>query len=143
MDRALIEALVGVFSKARVAAAQSEAALTESLCWEAWALVPEPKFGWDSSYVVLGRMVSFLRAAKVYEKAISLVHGYLESGHHLDYEDGPYFWLGTLHYEKGNLGDAYTYLDRANRMSGGRCFREEEPKYKAFLKAAKAKNKLR
>lgn len=126
-----------LFARAKQASEVGNYAETERRCDEAWARIPEPRFGWDVTYMCLSGMVDFLRAAGRYDKVITLVEDYLSSEYCLDYEVGPYFWLGTLHYEKGDLGKAYSYLERANKMSRGRCFVEEDPKYKQFFKTYK------
>jgi len=99
---------------------------------EAWALVPEPKYGWDTSYMCLLMMVKALRGAGKCDPAIELVNGYVTSPHYAPHESGPYFWLGTLYFEKGDFAQAHSYLDRANKMSRGRDFVDEDKRYRDF-----------
>jgi TolA-binding protein len=129
------------FKKAKDAAAVGDETSAERYCDEAWQQIPEPKYGWDSSYVCTLHMSTLLRGLRLYDKAIDVVNGYLQSGFHLEYQDGPYFWLGAIYFEKGELSEAYSYLSCADKMSRGRCFREEDPKYKSFLKTFKAEGR--
>lgn len=140
MEDAIRVPIYELFGKAKEATSHGNHAKAESLCDEAWARIPEPKFGWDVSYMCVLGMVKFLRSAGKHDKAIDLVNAYLASEFYSDFEDGPYFWLGTLHYEKGDLLKAFEYFDRANKMSRGRCFVEEEAKYKQFFKAFKTQH---
>jgi hypothetical protein len=138
LDPALRDAILALFAQARKALDSENRDEAVSFSTEAWARVPEPKFGWDVTYVFLSRMVRFFRNGAQIDEGIKLVNGYLGSGHHLEYEDGPYFWLGTLYFEKGDLQRAYDYFVRAEKMSGGRCFRDEESRYKQFFKTFKS-----
>jgi len=139
LDAALRDAILGLFALARKARDSENRVDAVRLSEEAWAQVPEPKFGWDVTYVFLSRMVRFFRDGGQIDEGIQLVNSYLGSGNHLDYEDGPYFWLGTLYFEKGELQKAYEHFVRAEKMSGGGCFREEDPRYKQFVKTFKGK----
>lgn len=104
--------------------------------------IPEPKYGWDYSYILLECMVEILRSTGQYGKAFELVNKYISSPYYLDYEDGPYFWLGTLYFEKSEFSEAYENFQRANKISRGRCFVEEDPKYKAFYKTFVVSRKI-
>jgi hypothetical protein len=107
------------------------------LAYEAWTLVPEPKYGCDRAYMFMFALMRFARPAGAYDDLIAIVDGYISSGFHSEHEDGPYFWLGTLYFEKGNLMRAFEYFDRAQKMSRGRCFVDEDPRYKRFYTANK------
>jgi tetratricopeptide (TPR) repeat protein len=126
-----------LFQQAKQAIASGDHASAVQLCEEAWNRIPEPRFGWDTTYVRLGIFVKFMRASRSYDKPISIVNAYLGSEHYRDYQHGPYFWLGTLYFEKGDLETAFDYFQRANAMSRGRCFVEEDPRYKAFFRTHK------
>ncbi len=138
-----VDPIYAVLAKAKPAVESGDNQLASQYSDEAWALVPEPRFGWDSSYICTHHTVKILRRAGLYDKAIALVNSYMTSGFHLDYQDGPYFWLGTLHFEIGEMEEAFGLLKRANSMSGGRCFLEEDPKYKKFLKTFKSESRAR
>jgi hypothetical protein len=141
MDESIRLAAYDLFRQAKEFVQAQDFATAERCCIQAWGLIPEPKYGWDSSYMCLLYAVKFLRGAKCYDVPMKLVHEYLLSGYYRDHEDGPYFWLGTLHYEKGEMAEAFNQFDRANRMSRGRCFKEEDPRYKAFYKAFKTRGR--
>ena len=142
MEDAVRVPIYELFAKAKRAILIGDTATADELCDAAWARMPEPKFGWDVTYVCLRGTVTYLRAAGRYDKALGLVNDYLASDYYLDYQDGPYFWLGTLHYEKGEMAKAYEHFDRANAMSRGRCFVEEDPRYVRFFKDFKASSSL-
>ena len=126
---------------AKKAGESGDIATSTQLANEAWSHIPEPKFGWDVTYVCIGAMVKLLRRCGQHDQAMAIVNGYLQSPYYLDYQDGPHFWLGTLQYEKGDLAAAYQHFERANRMSRGRCFVEEDSKYKGFFKMFKTSGK--
>ncbi|ULQ46503.1 hypothetical protein JN531_015560 [Flagellatimonas centrodinii] len=134
-----VEPIYALLRKAQEAIAIGDEDSAERFCDDAWNAIPEPKYGWDSSYICTSHEVALLRSLRRFDKAISLTQGYLDSGFHLEYEDGPFFWLGTLHFEKDDLDKAYEFFERANKMSRGHCFREEDPKYKLFFKGYAAK----
>ena len=130
--------IFGLLREAIEAAKAGDRARALELCEDAWNYTPEPRYGWDVTYACLDAAVKCLRITGHYDRAIQLVEGYLESGYFLEYQDGPDFWLGTLHFEKGSLDEAYRYLEAANRISRGRCFVEEDPRFKAFFKTFKS-----
>jgi tetratricopeptide (TPR) repeat protein len=141
MDESIRLAAYALYKRCDDAIKVNDFASAERLCEEAWQLIPEPKFCWDSSYMCLSHTVTLLRGARRYDRARLLVQEYLDSGFHLEYQDGPYFWLGTLYYEMGNLDEAFALFDRANRMSRGRCFKEEDPRYETFYKGLRSKGR--
>ncbi|HKE83195.1 MAG TPA: hypothetical protein VKB50_05560 [Vicinamibacterales bacterium] len=141
MDESIRTAAYDLFRQAKESLQTQDFASAERCCMEGWGLIPEPKYGWDSSYMCLLYVVRFLRGARCYDLAMKLVHEYLLSGYHHDYVYGPYFWLGTLHFEKGEMAEAFGQFDRANKMSAGRCFKEEDPRYKSFYKAFKTRGR--
>lgn len=119
-------------AKAEIESDKKDRALV--LCEQAWALFPEPKAQWDVSEVVLRAMVIRLRAIGEFEKAVGVVGNFLESvSDGYDYY-GPSFFLGTLYFEMGNLDRAFHFFNDANKKSRGRCFQEEDKKYKDFFK---------
>jgi tetratricopeptide (TPR) repeat protein len=134
MEDAIRIPIYDLFGQAKEAAKIGDSDTVEHLCDEAWAKVPEPKFGWDVTYMFLLGMAQLLRIAGKYDKAIDVVSRYVASEYFLDYQYGPYFWLGALYFEKGDLIRSYEFFDRANRMSRGRCFDGEDRKYKRFFK---------
>jgi hypothetical protein len=135
MDDTVRTTVYSLFGQAKQALERGNNSDAERLTDEAWAAVPAPKYGWDRTYMVLFMLTKLLRAVGSHGKGIQLVRGYLNSEYYSDHEDGPFFWLGTMHFEKGELAEAFEYLNRANSMSKGRCFDEEDPKYKAFVQA--------
>jgi hypothetical protein len=104
-----------------------------NLALQAWDAVPEPKYGWDHSYVFLASLFRRARLSARRSEIMRIVREYLDSDFYLAIEDGPHFWLGALLFEEGQFEAAFENLERAARISRGRCFREEDPKYKKFF----------
>ena len=100
----------------------------------AWAQLPEPKFGWDVSKSYTHALAGLYRDTKRYQEAIALMEALFASGSVRPYQDHPYFVLGTIYYEMGDMGQARYWLGEANRISKGRCFRDQPEKYRNVVK---------
>lgn len=100
----------------------------------AWGRLPEPKFGWDVSKSYTHALAGLYRDAKRFREAVALMEALFASGTVLSYEDGPYFVLGTIYYEMGDMEQARHWLGEADRISKGRCFREQPEKYRRIIK---------
>jgi len=109
----------------------------ESLCDQAWALMPEPKAGWDSSYVILRGVVMRLRDIGNNKKAILRINEFLKDDSIFTGQAEPLFLLGAAYYDNNQYDEALDYLVQANHISKGRCFVEEPSRYKDFLKSKK------
>ena len=94
---------------------------------------PEPKYGWDRTYMFLFALFRSGRLSTQRKAVIDIVTGYLKSDYDLAVEDGPYFWLGALMFEEGQFDTAFENLQQAVQISHGRCFREEDPRYREIL----------
>jgi len=106
----------------------------------AWAEVPEPKFGWDVTNSFVIGIAETYRDCQLYEPAINLLNDLFSAKAVDSFEDGPYFMMGTTYYEMGDFENSLKWLSQANTISKGRCFREEDPKYlKFFLENKKDK----
>lgn len=99
----------------------------------AWTRLTEPKFDWDVSQSYAHALALMYRDARRYPEGIALMNALFASGTVLDYEDRPRFVLGTIYYEKGDLENARHWLSEANRISKGRCFRDEPEKYRKAI----------
>ena len=100
---------------------------------EAWHMLPEPKFDWDVTQSYTHAMATLYRDAKKYDVAIALMKEMLASRELKPYQDRPYFILGTIYYEKGDMQEARYWLKKADKISRGRCFQEEPVKYKEAI----------
>jgi len=100
----------------------------------AWGRLPEPKFEWDMSQIYTHALAGLYRDAKRFREAVALMEALFASGTVLSYEDGPYFVLGTIYYEMGDMEQARHWLGEADRISKGRCFREQPEKYRRIIK---------
>jgi hypothetical protein len=114
------------------AASAGDLNTARALSTEAWQHIPEPKYGWDTSYMCLRGIVNVLRGIGDHDRAIGLVNDYLASQYYSDSEAAPFFWLGTLYFEKGDTEQAYAHMDRANQKSKGRVFVDEDKRYRDF-----------
>ena len=73
------------------------------------------------------------RDAQKYEQGLRLLQDLFSSGTVKSYQDRPYFIMGTIYYEMGDMINAKKWLGEADKISKGRCFREEPEKYRKFL----------
>ena len=110
---------------------QTEAAV--SLAEAAWAKFPAPKFDWDVSKSYSHAMALVYRDARRYSQALAIMVALFASGTVLEHQDGPRFVLGTIYFEMGDLENAKHWLTEANRISKGRCFRDEPEKYRLAI----------
>ena len=67
-------------------------------------------------------------------EAVALMEASFASGSVRPYQDHPYFVLGTIYYEMGDMEQARYWLGEANRISKGRCFRDQPEKYRNVVK---------
>ena len=100
---------------------------------EAWARLPEPRFGWDVSQSYVHALALMYRDARRFADGVALMNALFASGTVLDYEDRPRFVLGTIYYEMGDMENARRWLNEANKISKGRCFRDEPEKYREAI----------
>lgn len=100
---------------------------------EAWSRLPEPKFDWDVSKSYTHSLATLYRDANRFGDAIALMEALFASGTVLPHQDRPAFVFGTIYYEMGDMENARRWLGEANRISKGRCFREEPEKYRKAI----------
>lgn len=141
LDTKVLEGIHAIQWRAKAASDSGNPEEAARLALEAWANVPEPKFGWDRSYMFLFSLFRFGRLSTRRRDIIAIVSEYLHSEYYRPEEDGPHFWIGALLFEEGDLGAAFDSLQRAVQISRGRCFREEDPKYKKFFDERRAGEK--
>lgn len=99
----------------------------------AWARLPEPKFGWDVSKSYTHALATLYRDAGRFGEAVTLMTALFASGTVQPHQDRPHFILGTIYYEMGDMENARRWLGEANRISKGRCFRDEPEKYRKAI----------
>ena len=100
-----------------------------------WKELPEPKFGWDVSKSYAHALALVYRDTNRYHEALSIMSELFKSGTVKSHQDQPYFITGTIYFEMGDVENARKWLEEANRISKGRCFRDEPEKYERFLKS--------
>jgi len=114
-------------------AKSGDAAEAVRLAEDAWNQLPDPKFQWDVSWSYTRALARVYRDTGHFAEALALLDALFQSGTLQHFEDGPLFWRGTIYYEMGDMVNARKWLAEANRISKGRCFREEPKKYKEAL----------
>ena len=104
----------------------------------AWKTLPEPKFGWDVSKSFTHALARIYRDTGNFRSAIDLMNDLFASGTVKPYQDGPRFVMATIYFEMGDHESAIKWFEEANQISKGRCFRDEDKKYKEFYKGRAA-----
>lgn len=99
---------------------------------EAWNLLPEPKTDWDAATWLLVAIGDVCFLAKRYEEAREALQYAIVEAHGLG---NPFIHLrlGQSQYELGNMDRAADELMRAYMGAGPEIFRNDDPKYLAFL----------
>jgi tetratricopeptide (TPR) repeat protein len=102
--------------------------------WAAWDLLPEPKTNWEASTWILAAVgdANFLSADFVAGRKN------LASAMHCPGAIGNPFLhlrLGQCQFELGDLDLAADNLARAYLSEGKRVFKDDDPKYLAFIKS--------
>lgn len=118
-------------ARLRLEEGRSDAAIAAGKA--AWARLPEPKFGWDVSKSYAHALALLYRDSNKFSEGIALMDALFASGTVLPHQDRPYFVLGTIYYEMGDMENAQRWLSEANRISKGRCFRDEPEKYRKAI----------
>lgn len=132
-DPTLRDAIDWMFRQARKQLQDSDIAAALSTAEAAWGQLPEPKFDWDVSKSYAMALAGIYRDAQKYEQGLRLLQDLFSSGTVKSYQDRPYFIMGTIYYEMGDMINAKKWLGEADKISKGRCFREEPEKYRKFL----------
>jgi hypothetical protein len=100
----------------------------------AWEKLPDPKFEWDVSKSFAHSLAKFYRNVGDFASATKLMTQLFNSGTVKDHQDGPRFVFATIFFEKGDVESAMKWFAEANKISKGRCFQGEDPKYLEFFK---------
>jgi hypothetical protein len=102
---------------------------------EAWEKLPEPKGAYDDSYYIaeeiirVSLLVKDLKKAKKWSEIIfSCDLERIDSGERE-------FFAGQVAYESGEMEIAKEYFIIANKKSRGRCFEDEDEKYRKFFRS--------
>lgn len=109
-------------------------AAAENLYVESWAILPEPKHGWDwSQEIARGNSVFFLER-KDFAQAEHWAREVFKC-EPLPNDPCPYILLGKIYLEWGKQDLAAENLVKAFEMGGRRGFVGEDPKYLKFAQA--------
>jgi tetratricopeptide (TPR) repeat protein len=100
---------------------------------EAWNIVPEEKANWEASTWILGAVGEIQFRRKKFDKALASFLRAVQCPNGLG---NPYIHLriGQAQYELGNMKGAGDNLARAYMGAGEDIFKDEDPKYLAFLR---------
>jgi tetratricopeptide (TPR) repeat protein len=119
-------------SKAKLDAGDKPGAIQDAEL--AWQNFPEPKFGWDVSKSFTHALAETYRDTEQFENALNLMQRLFASETVKPHQDGPRFIMGTIYFELGDQTNAKKWFAEADKISRGRCFKEENPKYRLFYK---------
>ena len=133
LDVETYDEMNNLFIRSRQLLQEGQVSEALALAEEAWAKLPEPKHDWDVTLIFTHAMAETYRDAKLFDKALAVMKWLFASGVVEAFEDGPRFITGTIYYEAGNLVEAKKWFAEANKISKGRCFRDEPLKYKELL----------
>jgi thioredoxin-like negative regulator of GroEL len=132
------------FAAAKEALENGDNAEAARLADEAWSMLPEPRFGWDYSYACLDWLVETKLGAPLgLESLTQLVETYVASEQCAADNFGARFSLGALYFEQQRLDEAFERFAEANKLSGGHCFTENDPRYRKFFKERRDEAKAR
>ncbi len=136
----IADAIESLFLEAKNALDRGDPDAAARARMQVWERLPEPKYQWDFSYVYLHGMVTYLRPARRnYDELTRIIEDYIASVYFDPADYGPHFWLATLAFERGDTEAAFKYFDTANKLTKGRCFAEEDPRFRAFYREARAR----
>ena len=122
---------------------QGEVDLSFQLLEEAWNKIPGDKYSYGDSYSIVWRiLINAITTHNFQKMNYWIKHFFFVAPERLDSGGERAFWAGKVAYENGNMQDAYEYFKIANVQSWGRCFVDEDKKYKIFfVEEEKNKNK--
>lgn len=106
-------------------------ALTEKFYLRAWELYPEPKYDWDSSQITLYSIADFYLEWRKFDTALEWANKVFLTGV-ISHDSSPYVVIGKIHFEAGNLDQAYKNFENAYALSKKRVFEGEDKKYLVF-----------
>lgn len=103
----------------------------------AWSKIPDSKFSWDVSWSFVQSMVYTYIDFGNMKESLNLIDLYIDSGYLFDYEDGPFFLKGKVLFLMNRKDQSFEFFDKANSISKGRCFKDEDDKYLKFYLSEK------
>lgn len=133
LDPTLRDEIDSTFRRARKLLSDGQAEVALDLAQTAWGRLPDPKFDWDVSQSYVHALALIYRDTHRYSEGLALMKDLFTSGTVLEYEDRPRFVLGTIYFDMGDIEEARRWLIEANRISRGRCFRDEPEKYRLAI----------
>ncbi len=110
-----------------------DATTAEKCILDAWGMIPEPKYDWDCSLIIVRKISTFFRDIKKFDAATQWANDIFKCNIPPGYSK-PYIILGSIYLESGDLAAARSNFQKAFDLSGKRGFEGEDPKYLKFLK---------
>lgn len=120
-------------AKVREALKNGNVEEAQSLLEQGWRLIPEPKSEYDIS---ISKVLASIRLMAQSGKP-SLAFKWIEELKYLPIsaiDAEPDFLIGMTFFELHDEDKAFLHLERANKLSKGRCFQDEDKKYLEFFK---------
>ena len=120
----------------REALKSGDAEKAQLLLEQGWRLIPEPKSEYDIS---LSKVLASIRLMAQSGKPL-LALKWIEELKYLPIstiDAEPDFLIGVTYFELNDTDGAFVHLERANKLSQGRCFQGEDKKYLKFYKTHK------
>lgn len=104
-----------------------------SILLEAWELLPFQKYTWDEGYQLSNYIIHVYFRTGDYKNAHKWQDTFIQCDNANRNRGESEFMAGKIAYEMNNLEVAKNYFSIANTKSEGRCFYEEDKKYKKLL----------
>lgn len=121
-------------AKVREALKNDNAEDAQSLLEQGWRLIPEPKSEYDIS---ISKVLASIRLMAQSRNPL-LAFKWIGELKHLPIstiDAEPDFLIGMTFFELHDEDKAFFHLARANKLSKGRCFQDEDKKYLEFYKS--------
>jgi tetratricopeptide (TPR) repeat protein len=132
LDPALVDKIFTTMREGLPFRQQGAFAQAEPYYLQAWAMLPEPKQGWDISDVTIYTIAGLYREWKRFPEAkhwiAQALREDLQPHEFLQHREA-----GTIYFDAGELETARSYLEHAWHVGGVRAFQGEDPKYLKFL----------
>lgn len=100
---------------------------------KAWELLPEPKYDWDSSQILIYRISDFYLEWRKFEQALAWAKQVFDTKP-LAGDGTPYITLGRIYFEAGDMDQAFSNFEKAFELAGKRAYDGEDKKYLEFYK---------
>lgn len=104
-----------------------------NLLIESWNKLPDDKYGYDESYLIVWSILKIAIQIKDTEIMKQWVDKILYADPERADSGDREMWAGRVAYEIGESDKAKEYFKTAHKKSLGRCFDDDDEKYKQFF----------